>query len=74
MNVKGKIVCAATVAVSALLVSCGQKKQMQLPTATFKTIKVERQDVTLDTKYSATIRGRQDLSSGWRYYPADLCY
>lgn len=61
MNVKGKIVFATVIAVSAMMASCGQKKQMQLPTATFKTIKVSRQDLTLDTKYSATIRGRQDV-------------
>lgn len=61
MKVNGKIVFAVAIAASAMLVSCGGKKQQQLPTATFKTMKVGRQDVTIDTKYSATIRGRQDV-------------
>ncbi len=61
MKVNGKIVFAVAIAASAMLVSCGGKQQQQLPTATFKTIKVGRQDITLETKYSATIRGRQDV-------------
>lgn len=46
----------------ALLSSCsGKKQQGAMPTPTFKTGKVERQDITLTQKYSATIRGRQDI-------------
>lgn len=61
MKVNGKIVFAVAIAASAMLASCGEKKQQQIPTATFKTTKVGRQDLTLETKYSATIRGRQDV-------------
>jgi membrane fusion protein (multidrug efflux system) len=61
MKVNGKIVFALAIAASAVLASCGGKKQQQVPSATFKTTKVGRQDVTLETKYSATIRGRQDV-------------
>ena len=60
MKVNGKIVFALAIIASAMLVSCG-KKQQQIPSATFKTVKVSRQDVTLETKYSATISGRQDV-------------
>lgn len=46
----------------ALLSSCsGKKQQGTMPTPTFKTGKVERQNITLTQKYSATIRGRQDI-------------
>ena len=61
MKVNGKIVFAAAFAATALLASCGEKKQQQIPSATFKTTKVSRHDLTLETKYSATIRGRQDV-------------
>lgn len=61
MKVNRKIVFALAIAASAVLASCGGKKQQQVPSATFKTTKVGRQDVTLETKYSATIRGRQDV-------------
>lgn len=61
MKVNEKIVFAVVIAASAMLASCGEKKQQQMPSATFKTIKVGRQDLTLETKYSATIRGRQDV-------------
>lgn len=61
MKVTGKIVFAVAIAASAMLVSCGEKKQQEIPTATFKTTKVGRQDITLETKYSASIRGRQDV-------------
>ena len=61
MKVHVKIVSAVVIATSAMLVSCGGKQQQQMPTATFKTMNVGRQDVTIETKYSATIRGRQDV-------------
>ena len=47
---------------SAVLCSCGGKKaQQQMSAANFETMKVTTKDVTLTTKYSATIRGRQDI-------------
>lgn len=49
---------------TVLLSSCGGKKQqaqgMTGPIA-YKTVKVKAEDRTIDTKYSATIRGRQDI-------------
>ena len=44
------------------LSSCGGKNaQMQMPAANFETMTVSTKDVTMTTKYSATIRGRQDI-------------
>ena len=44
------------------LSSCGgNKKQQAMPTPVFKTAKAEKKDITLPQKYSATIRGRQDI-------------
>lgn len=46
----------------AILSSCGgQQKQQTMPTAVFKTTKVETKSIILPSKYSATIRGRQDI-------------
>lgn len=56
-----KFLLLTTFVGSTLLVSCGKKQQGGMPTATFKTMKVEAQDITLSNKYSATIRGRQDI-------------
>ena len=50
----------AALAGMVLLAGCGQKQQ-SLPAANFKTMKVEAKTVTLESKYSATIRGRQDI-------------
>ena len=44
-----------------LLSSCGGKHQQQMPSANFVTMKVSTKDMTMTTKYSATIRGRQDI-------------
>ena len=44
-----------------LLCSCGGKQQRTMPTPVFKTGKAEKKDITLTQKYSATIRGRQDI-------------
>ena len=44
-----------------LLIGCGNKEQKQTPGATYKTLKVEQQDITIESKYSATIRGCQDV-------------
>ena len=48
-------------AVVAMLSSCGQKTQMTMTSANFETMKVDTTEVTLESKYSATIRGRQDI-------------
>lgn len=48
---------------TALLVlsSCGGKGQQQQSIVEYPTVKVEKGDITLETRYSATIRGRQDI-------------
>ena len=46
---------------ATLLSSCGGKKQQQNSVVEFKTTKVAKKDVSLNSKYSATIRGRQDI-------------
>lgn len=56
-NMLGIWLVAAT-----LLSGCGQQQKRQTPSAVYKTLKVEKQDITLDSKYSATIRGRQDVN------------
>lgn len=51
-----------TLASVTILSSCGGKQQQQqMPSANFETMTVSTQDVTMTTKYSATIRGRQDI-------------
>jgi len=53
---------AVALIMMTVLASCGGKKQQQeAAVVEFKTIKVTKQDVTLESKYSATIRGRQDI-------------
>lgn len=47
--------------VAGTLSSCSNKSQQQMPAANFETMKVTTKDVTMTTKYSATIRGRQDI-------------
>jgi membrane fusion protein (multidrug efflux system) len=44
-----------------LLCSCGGQQKRTMPSPTFKTGKAEKKDITLTQKYSATIRGRQDI-------------
>lgn len=51
-----------TLASVTILSSCsGKQQQQQMPSANFETMTVSTQDVTMTTKYSATIRGRQDI-------------
>ncbi len=51
-----------TLALVTILSSCGGKQQQQqMPSANFETMTVSTQDVTMTTKYSATIRGCQDI-------------
>ncbi len=42
--------------------SCQQKKQEETESTSFKTMKVERKDLTLSSSYSASIQGRQDIA------------
>ncbi len=62
MKKQSILVMALSLTAMTLICSCGgQKKQQGMPTATFKTAKAEKRDITLQQKYSATIRGRQDI-------------
>ncbi len=56
-----KLLFVSALATSAMLCSCGGNKQQQDSVVEFKTTKVSQKDVSLETKYSATIRGRQDI-------------
>ena len=56
-----KSVLTMTVIAGAMLSSCGKKQQGAAPSANFETMKVATKTLTLDNKYSATIRGRQDI-------------
>ena len=49
------------IVLASILSSCSNTSQRQMPTANFETMKVTTKDVTMTTKYSATIRGRQDI-------------
>ena len=42
--------------------SCGQKEQTAMPVGGYETMRVEVADKTVETGYSATIRGRQDIN------------
>ena len=62
MRKKSTLIVTMSLIAMALLASCsGKKTQQQMPTANFETMKVSTKDVTMTTKYSATIRGRQDI-------------
>ena len=62
MKKNSLLMLLASSALLLLLSSCGGKNaQMQMPAANFETMKVAKKDVTMSTKYSATIRGRQDI-------------
>lgn len=62
MTKKLMTVLATAVTAMAVLSSCGNKQQQGvMPSAVFKTTKVTKSDVTLTEKYSATIRGCQDI-------------
>ena len=45
----------------AALTSCGSKQQRQMPSAVYETMVVKPQNLTIDSKYTATIRGKQDI-------------
>ena len=62
MKVKSALIVTLALIVMTLLSACGgSKKQQSMPTPVFKTGKAEKKDITLTQKYSATIRGRQDI-------------
>lgn len=56
-----KYITVLCTAVAGMLSSCNKSAQMQMPAANFETMKVTTKDVTMTTRYSATIRGRQDI-------------
>ena len=62
MKIKSPLFVSLSLFTMTLLSSCGgNKAQQQMPSANFETMKVTTKDVTMTTKYSATIRGRQDI-------------
>ena len=62
MCFKSKFIMLPALAALVILGSCsGKKSQQQMPSANFETMKVATKDVTMFSKYSATIRGRQDI-------------
>ena len=61
MRKSTQILMLSAFVLTALLSSCGEKQQQQESVVKFKTTKVSKKDVTLESKYSATIRGRQDI-------------
>ncbi|MGN0233392.1 MAG: efflux RND transporter periplasmic adaptor subunit [Bacteroidaceae bacterium] len=59
---KKQMTMLAAATAMAMLSSCGNKQQQgAMPSAVYKTTKVTKSDVTINQKYSATIRGRQDI-------------
>lgn len=61
MKMKLKYMTILGTMVASILSSCSNKSQQQMPSANFETMKVSTKNVTMTTKYSATIRGRQDI-------------
>lgn len=62
MKIKSALIVTFALTAMTLFSSCGGgKKQQTMPTPVFKTGKAEKKDITLPEKYSATIRGRQDI-------------
>lgn len=62
MKIKSSLFVTLSTILMVALSSCGGKtQQQQMPSANFETMSVSTQDVTMTTKYSATIRGRQDI-------------
>ncbi|MCC8145255.1 MAG: efflux RND transporter periplasmic adaptor subunit [Bacteroidales bacterium] len=51
-----------TISVVLVLVSCGrQQKQVETPLEEYPILKVEKQDVTLQSSYPSTIKGQEDI-------------
>lgn len=61
MKLRNQSVLFILSAAALLMTSCGKKQQMQMPAANFETMTVGTKSLTLENKYSATIRGRQDI-------------
>ena len=62
MKTKSILYVFLSLTAMTLLSSCGGKQQQRtMPTPDFKIGKAEKKDITLAQKYSATIRGRQDI-------------
>ncbi|MBQ0049761.1 MAG: efflux RND transporter periplasmic adaptor subunit [Bacteroidales bacterium] len=61
MKTKFLSVVTALAAVTIVMSSCGKKQQMTMPAANFETMLVQTRDLVIDSKFSATIRGRQDI-------------
>ena len=62
MKIKSSLFVTLSTILMVALSSCGGKtQQQQMPSANFETMTVSTKDVTMTTKYSATIRGRQDI-------------
>ena len=62
MRKKSTFIMTLSLITMALLCSCGgNTAKQQMPSANYETMKVTTKDVTMTTKYSATIRGRQDI-------------
>ena len=62
-SMKTATLLAVAISMTALT-SCGEKQASSNPLnapIAYKTVKVKAEDRTVDTKYSATIRGRQDI-------------
>lgn len=58
-NLKGGLMTAVVGVVA--LTSCGGSQQREVPSAVYETMTVKPQTLTLDSKYTATIRGKQDI-------------
>lgn len=61
MRIKTTFIVTLSLAAFVLLSSCDGKQQRKASTPAFKTGKAEKKNITLSRKYSATIRGRQDI-------------
>lgn len=61
MKTTSVVIAILSFSAMTLLSSCGGNQQHAMPTAVFPTAKAEKKNVTLTEKYSATIRGCQDI-------------
>lgn len=56
-----KVTTLTLISAAVMMSSCGGKSQMQMPAANFETTTVSTKTINIDNKYSATIRGCQDV-------------
>lgn len=61
MKTTSIVLSILSISAMALLSSCGGSQQHAMPSAEFPTAKAVKKDITLNEKYSATIRGCQDI-------------